>query len=418
MILANAGRSLRNYPRLLDRLGIDAAASRFAAVHGVAVSRETWRGWLIDLEDADVVDSLAQVTVRMLSEGALPIDDAIAFVELARQRYARSGRFSDEGEHFWRLIKAVCDRLTPSHARRFLRSVLPSFALVHSSGGDRPGSFYHGLNYAPTMIDAVNSIRQRSSPRAFEAWASATLLRAYVQEYRQWGDFHGREFSGSQSDNAWVTDVIVPSMREALSPDGLAERLRTHHITHLHPAFRLRAIIASAPIGILEMLSDTMQIWRRMSNSGLPPLGDALEGRSGESDLIAEQGLDDSLERFGRPTSATQSARLHGRLALKDRRAIAATRLFLADPQFVQFDFYTTHFFERLDWADRHPRLAVELLAIALRAGYPMQFLGFGPAYRTIMDLVLRKGSLRQLVSGIPGMNDQFAYALHGSSPR
>jgi hypothetical protein len=418
MVLVNVGRSLAKYPRLLNRLGVDAQVARFAAIHGATVSRETWRAWLADLEDLDIVASLCQITLRMLCENSLTLGEAAEFAEICRGRYARTGRFSNDSDHFWSLVQEICKRLPGFRARRFLRDILPTFPLVHSTAGNHMGSFYHGLDHAHGMLEAVGELRRRLSPRAFEAWASSTLLQAYSREYRQWGDFRGTEMSGSERDNGWVADVIVPAMREALLSDGLAPRLKSYRISRLHPAFRLRAMIASSPIKILEAIPDTMMAWRRMPNTGIPSLSEALEQRSAEAALIPEQGLDDAMERFEHPISAAQSALLHRRIEVGDRKAIAAARRFLNDPQFVQADHFLTKFVEQMDWVNRRPRLAVVFLSLALRAGYPVIFLGLLAGYRTLFDLILRRSKLKHLVSGVPGMNNQLAYALRGSDPR
>jgi len=132
-ILGYAGRALARCPQLLDRLGVDARVSFYAAAHGVTVSRDVWRTWLSDLEDLDVVASLCQITHRMLANNSITVDEAMQFVELARQRYVRKGRFSDEDEHFWKLVQSICQRLKPLAARKLLRGLIPSFSIVHSS---------------------------------------------------------------------------------------------------------------------------------------------------------------------------------------------------------------------------------------------------------------------------------------------
>ncbi len=58
------------------------------------------------------------------------------------------------------------------------------------------------------------------------------------------------------------------------------------------------------------------------------------------------------------------------------------------------------------------------MLATALQAGYPINLLGLLSGYRTIMDLILRRPTLRRLVSDVPGFNDQLIYALRGSDSR
>jgi len=267
------------------------------------------------------------------------------------------------------------------------------------------------------MIEAVGELRRVLSPRAFEAWASVTLLRAYMQEYSRWGGFRGAELSGSGTENAWVTDVIVPSMREALLASDPTERLTRYKVSRLHPAFRLRAIIACVPIHVLESLPDTMMAWRQMENPGIPSLSDSLENRAAESELISEQGLNDAFTRFGRPLSEVHSKLLHRRIAQGNRKAITAARSFLSDPQFVQADHLFTRFLAQLDWTLQRPRLAVELLAIAVRAGYPLIFLGSLNDYRNLFDLMLRYAKLRNIVAGIDGFADQFAYALRDSGP-
>lgn len=419
-ILVYAGATLRQHPVLLSRLGADPRAPRFAAVHHVAVPLETWRSWIVELEDIEKVNNLCEVAFEGLKSDISWLDDCIRFAQAASDRYVRSDRFSGGAGAFWTLAQEICVKLEPVAARRFLRSVLPSFSLVHSTGGNPTETFYHNLDYPSKMLDTVDVVRKKSTPKAFEAWATAILLIAYIREQP---GFDGYELSGPGTimgryeDNGWLLDTIVPALQSVLRSSKLDRRLSAYRISRLHPAFRLRALILTAPIEVLDGIPAARAAWRALRRTGIPSLNEVLDSRASESEEIATEGLETSLREFGQPVSDSDVRVLHRRLARGSRKAIKISESFLTNRAFIQQDHFTTRFFDTLNWANTKPLLAARFLAIATKAGYPFLFLAYSDAYNHILGLALQKRSVRRALDGVPDIQDQLAHALRTASP-
>jgi len=418
LVLGYAGRALAAVPELLVKFAADPYAARYADVHKVIIPSVTWRGWLNDATDFERLHDVLSLTRRLFTEGHLALSDAIAAVDVARERLVGERGFDDEGYAFWPLVGAVCDRLDVVAARRFLRRAIPTFALAHSSGGQIGVNHYHGVKYAADMLKCVASIRARSSPVAFEAWASVTLLRAYATEWREHG-FNGRELSGSStmmgrySDNGWVLDAVLPAMKDIVAQGfDLSPRLGDYATSRLHPAFRLRAMILASPIVGLERLSQTTLGWRRDRRTGIPSVAEALDARAPESAEMSEQALDDALERFGMPLSAAQADAFHKRLASGSRRAARQAERFLADPRFHALDLLNVEFFARMDWAQCRPMLAARLVRIAIASGYDRFMISMQRGYGDVMRLAATRPRVHRVLSDLPGMADELAMTL------
>lgn len=418
LVLSYAGRALAAVPELLIKFAADPYAARYADVHKVIIPSSTWRCWLNEATDSERLHDVLSLTRRLFTDGYLALSDAIAAVDVACERLVGERGFDDEGYAFWPLVGAVCDRLDAVAARRFLRRAIPTFALARSSGGQIGVNHYHGVKYAGDMLKCVASIRARSSPAAFEAWASATLLHAYATEWRE-HVFNGRELSGSSTmmgrynDNAWVLDTVLPAMKDIVAAGSdLSPRLRNYATSRLHPAFRLRAMILASPIVQLERLSQTTLGWRRDLWTGIPSVAEALDARAPESVAMREQALDDALERFGMPLSAAHADALHKRLAAGNRRAVRQAERFLADPRFHALDLLNVEFFARMGWAQRRPMLAVRLLRIAITSGYDRFMLSMQRGYGDVISLAATRPRLQRILSDLPGINDEFASSL------
>jgi len=419
LVLGYAGRALAAVPELLVKFAAEPYAARYADVHRVNIPSPTWRGWLNEATDPERLHDVLSFTRRLFAEGHLTLSEAIDAVDLARERLVGERGFADEGYAFWPLVGTICERLDAVAARRFLRRTIPTFALAHSSGGQTGVNHYHGVRYAGDMLKCVASVRARSSPAAFEAWASATLLRAYATEWREHG-FDGRELSGSSTtmgrynDNGWVLDAILPAMQAIVAErPGLSPRLRDYATSRLHPAFRLRAMILASPIVELERLPQTTLGWRRDRRTGIPSVAEALDARAPESAVMREQALDDALERFGMPLSAVQADAFHERLAAGSRRAARQAERFLADPRFHAQDLFNVEFFSRMAWAQRRPMLAVRLVRIAIASGYDRFMLSMQRGYGDVIRLATTRPRLQRMLSDLPGMDDELALALH-----
>ena len=421
-VLAYAGRQLAAAPELLVKFAADPSAARYADVHGVDVPRETWRGWLDDANDSQRLHDVLSLTRRLFSSGGLKLNDAIYAVDRARERLVGEHGFADEGQAFWPLVGSICKQLDAVAARQFLRRTIPTFALAHSSGGQFGANHYPGVSYAGDMLKCVASVRERSSAAIFEAWASATLLRAYAIEWRDHG-FDGREVAASSTmmgrynDNGWVLDAVVPAMKAvAAGGSSFSRRLAEYKTTFSHPAFRLRAMILAAPIAELEGFSETTLRWRRDRRTGIPPLAEALDARALESRAMREQSLDDALERFGMPLSATQADAFHERLGSGSRRAARQAERFLADPRFRAQDMFNVEFFSRMTWAEHRPLLAAKLLRIAILSGYDRLLLSMQSGYGEVMRLAVTRPRIQRILSDVPGMADEFAVSLRRAS--
>lgn len=423
LVLGYAGAKLADVPNLLVMFAADPHAPRYAYVHRVNVPRSTWYGWLNNATGSEELHDVLALTRLLFAEQGLTLDDAIGAINVARERLLGDRGYADEGHTFWPLVGAICERLDAVAARRFLRRTIPTFALVHSSSGQVGTNHYYGVRYASDMLKSVESIRARSSAAAFEAWASATLLRAYAIEWREYV-LDGRELAGSAAttghynDNGWVLDAILPAMR-AIAAQGLSfsRRLRNYATSRLHPAFRLRAMILAAPILDLEEQQETMLRWRRDPSTGIPPVADALDARASESATMREQALDDALARFGMPLSAAQADAFHERLARGSRRAARQAEQFLANPQFHATDLFNVDFFDRMGWARRRPVLAARLLRIAILSGYDRFRLSMQGGYREVMRLATTHSRLQRILSDLPGMADEFATSLRSAPP-
>jgi hypothetical protein len=418
LVLGYAGANLADVPELLDRFAEEPHAARLAYYRNVDVSKDTWRGWVDSANTTDAIHDVVALTRRLLTEEKIGLDDAMTAVKTVRPRLLGDRGFTNEGHTFWPLVGAICDRLDVVDARRFLRAIIPTFAVAHSSGGAPMGSHYHGVTYSADMLKCVEAVRVRSSAGAFEAWASAFLLRAYATEWREY-DFDGREITGSSSvmgrydDNGWVLDAVLPAT-QALVAKGcrMSERLKRYRISRLHPAFRLRAMILAAPIAELERLAPVTLRWRRDRDTGIPALADALDARAPESHLLRLQSLDDALERFGMPISAAQSDEFHKRLASGDRCAARQAERFVADPRFHGVDAFNVEFFKRLDWAQRRPLLAAKLVRIAILSGYGRFLLGMQRGYGDVMRLAASRPRVRRILADVPGITDEIAMSL------
>jgi hypothetical protein len=414
LVLSYAREHLAEVPELLLKFAADPRAARFAVSFNVPIPLTTWNQWLHQATDADSLNDVLTLTRRLLAGGTLTVSDAITAVDIARAALMDDRGFLVEGQAFWLLVEQICQRLEIAAARRLLRRTIPPAAIGNSSHG-HPVAHYHGVRYPGEMMKCVGVVRERSTPRAFEACGSALLLRAYHVKFKDFS-FSGREISGSSplggkyNDNGWLLDVIVPSMR-ILIAGGMAieARLRDYRISCLHPAFRLRAMILAVPIAELEAIPKTMLAWRRDRYTGIPNLSNTLDARAAESHVLQEQALDDALERVSMPVSAVQVDAFHRRLASGNRRAIRQAERFLADPNFLANDYYTTEFFKRLNWARRRPTLAVRLLRAAMMAGYERFLLTIQPGYHEILQLALTRPRLQAMLVDLPGIADEFA---------
>jgi hypothetical protein len=418
LILGYAGRKLAEVPELLVKFAGDPYAARLAHFHRVNVPYATWRGWLDGAAHPDALHDVLSLTCRLFAEGTLALSDAMDATDLSRTRLTGKRGLAKEGLDFWRLVGAICDRLDAVAARRFLRRTIPTFALVHSSGGRFGANHYHGVAYSAEMLKCVEAVRTRSSPCAFEAWASTMLLHAYASEWQKFG-FNGREITGSTTtmgrynDNGWMLDTVVPAMRSIAAEGGtFSRRLRDYALSWLHPAFRLRAMILAAPILELEEQIQITLRWRRDPRTGIPSLAEVLDARAAESKVISEQALNDALERFGMPRSATQADAFHERLAAGDRHAVRIAGRFLADPQFHALDFFHVEFFQRMGWARRRPVLAAKLIRIAILSGYDRRSLSMKSGYGEVMRLAVTRPRLQRILSDVPGMTDELAASL------
>ncbi len=422
LVLAYAGQQLAAAPELLVKFAAEPHAARYADVHRVNVPRATWRFWLEQATNSEALHDALALTYRLFTNGYLTLGDAISAIDIARARLIGERGFADEGYRFWPLVGAICERLDVVAARRLLRRSIPSSALVHSSGGQLGVNHYRGLAYAGDMLKCVHAVRARSSAAAFEAWASATLIRAYVFEWRDYV-FDGRELTGSTTtmgrydDNGWVLDTIIPAMK-TMATDGysFSRRLRSYKTSSLHPAFRLRAMILSASITELETLSETTLRWRRDRSTGIPSLAEALDARATESLTMREQSLDDALERFGMPLSSAQADAFHERLASGSRKAARQAERFLADPQFHAQDLFNIEFFGRMNWAQRRPSLAAKLLRVAILSGYNRLMLSMKAGYGDVMRLAVTRPRVQRILSDVPGLPDELASSLRSAS--
>ncbi len=418
LVLGYAGHHLADVPQLLVKLADDRYAPRYAFHRGITVSRQMWRVWLDRATDRETLHDVLALTRRMFTDGTISLSDAIAAVNLAQERVIGKHGFEDEGHTFWPLVREICERLDIVAARAFLRKTIPTFAIANSSGGQFGGTHYRGVSYAQDMLKCLDSVRSRSSSTAFEAWASATLLRAYVIEWKKCG-FGGREIAGSASmmgrysDNGWALDTVIPAMQTIASTGrDFSRRMRKYETSLLHPAFRLRAMILASPIAELEAMPETTVRWRRDRSTGIPSLAEALDARAAESASMREQSLEDALDRFGMPLSAAQADAFHERLASGNRLAAKQAERFLADPQFRAQDLFNVEFFGRMKWAKRKPLLAAKLLRIAILSGYDRLMLSMQGAYGEIVRLAATRPRMHRILADVPGIEDDLASSL------
>jgi hypothetical protein len=412
-ILAYAREKLREFPELITIAGGDPDTLRLASVFHAEAPLPVWKAWLASSLDQEHLDDITSLTLTMLRSGAVPLPDAISAVDLIRSRVFHKAAQLHEGHSFWRLVGEICERLTASEARRFLRRTIPAYSIVHSSHGQM-AAFYHGLSYASDMLAAVERVRSRSTPRAFEAWASVALLTAMSSE---WPGFKGREWVGSDGDNGWLLDAILPSLKTILANDSVrAKRLLLgYKVSDLHPAFRLRAYIMAAPIAALEAIPARTLAWRRQQSTGLPALYETLDSRAEESAMITEQALDDAMSRFGAPISEPQVIAFHRKLAAGSKRATTQAFTFVADRAFPGRDMFRLNFFAHLDWTSKRPLVATRLLVAALLAGYNRLFLIHQKGYNDVVSLALTDRRVRKLLSKVPGITDTITEAFHSA---
>jgi hypothetical protein len=415
VLLAYAREKLRAFPELLVLGGADSDALRLASVHGVDTPIAVWRGWLGVATDEQQLHDICRVSTAMLKAGKLPLTEAIEAAQLIRSRLFQDSRDANEGPDFWHLIDEICKRLSPREARRFLYIILPRRAIARSSASQM-SMFYHGISYPHDMINAVEGVRARSKPQVFEAWASTLLLAAMCEE---WPGFEGREWSGGDRDNAWLVDAILPSMHAILRSDETraARLLRGYRISRLHPAFRLRAYIAAAPIAALESIPERMLEWRNCRSSGIPALYEALDARAIESTMIQQHGLNDALNRFEQPLNHAQAKTFHRRLASRDPVATRQAFAFVSRSDFPRRDMFQVDFFDHLDWAPKRPVVAAKMLAAALDSGYDHFSLMRSRGYSDVMTLALTNRQVRKTLSAVSGIADAMADMLHSVAP-
>jgi hypothetical protein len=415
VLLAYAREKLREFPELLSLGGADPDALRLASVHGVDAPVAVWRTWLGIAIDEQQLHDISRVTAAMLKAGTLPLAEAIEATHIIRSRLFQGSRDVNEGPEFWHLTDEVCQRLSVREARRLLYAILPRHAIARSNVGQML-TFYHGISYPHDMITAVDGVRARSSPQVFEAWASALLLLAMTEE---WPGFRGREGSGGDRDNAWLAQAIVPSMQTMLGSDqARAVRLLVNYrISRLHPAFRLRAYIAAAPIAALDSIPETMLAWRSDRSTGIPALYEALDARAIESPIIQEHGLDDALKRFEQPLNHTQAKTFHKRLAARDPVATRQAFAFVSRPDFPSRDMFQVDFFDHLDWTQKRPVVATKLLLAALHSGYDHFSLMRSRGYSDVMALALTNQRIRKMLSVVPGIADAMADVFYSAPP-
>jgi hypothetical protein len=411
VILGYAREKLREYPDLLSLAGADPAGLRLATIHRVETPLPLWRTWLASALDEEALHDITDLTLTLLRSNKVPLADALEAVTIIRARLFMDRLSAKEVHGFWPLVAEISRSLSPRDARRLLRRMIPPFAIAHSSI-NMIQHFYPGLEYSREMLAVVDELRKRCSARSFEAWASALLLNAHVTE---WAPFNGKEPVGSDNDNAWLMDAIVPAMTTLLNgkTNAAVRLLSSYRISRLHPAFRLRGYIYAAPISTFGTLRRRMMSWRRMRSSGIPPLSDALDSRANESPIIAELGLDDALKRFSQPLNKAQVIAFHRRLAKGDAQAMRQATAFVSLPDFKYRDMFRTDFFHHLDWATKRPVAAARLVAAALRGGYDDLDLVRSRGHGKVFALAFTDPRVRKALDSVPGIADILAQYLH-----